>query len=418
MPRKLAWLRSVLSRKWLLLALLSSIVSGAGSWLGAAAGPEEDRYRQLRLKMVDEQIAREGIRNPTVLKAMREVPRHLFVNSEQRSKAYYDQILSIGHKQTLSPGYIVAYETEAIDPKPSDRVLEIGTGSGYQAAILSRIVKEVYTIEIIEELGKEARARLNELGYTNIKTKIGDGYKGWPEFEPFDKILVTCSPEDVPQPLIDQLKEGGKMIIPLGERFQQTFYLFEKQQGKLVKQRLLPTLFVPMTGQADKDRKTHYDGEHPKIVNGDFESSTDGIADGWYYQRQATLEHTGAPEGKTYITFANSDPGRSAQALQAFGVDGSKVEKLRISLWVKTVRVVPQLIEQPFLFVFFVDADNRAVGPDPERIGPWLGSIPWQRFKSDLRVPPQAHMAVMLIGLNGATGSMSVDDVTIKAIPR
>src|SRR5262249_48250810 len=153
----------------------------------------------------------------------------LFVSAELRPKAYLDQSLPIGHKQTISPPFIVAYMTETIDPQPTDRVLEIGTGSGYQAAVLANIVKEVYTIEIVEALGKQAAKRLKELGYANVRAKIGDGYKGWPEHAPFDKIIVTCSPEEVPQPLVDQLREGGKMMIPLGERYQQVFYQFEKQ---------------------------------------------------------------------------------------------------------------------------------------------------------------------------------------------
>src|SRR5205085_3623469 len=164
------------------------------------------------------------------------------------------------------------------------------------AAVLSGLVKEVYTIEIVEQLGRNANKVLREQGYTNVYTRIGDGYLGWPDRAPFDKIIVTCSPEKVPQPLIDQLKEGGKMIIPLGERYSQAFYLFEKQQGKLVQTRLLPTLFVPMTGAADKQRDKKVDGAHPKLINGGFEKTTVGIPDGWFYQRQLTLETFGAKE--------------------------------------------------------------------------------------------------------------------------
>src|SRR5262249_51631785 len=157
-----------------------------------------------------------------------EVPRHLFVPADKRSGAYQDWIIPMGHKQTVSPPYIVGYMTQTLDPAPEDRVLEIGTGSGYQAAVLSKIVKEVYTIEIIEPLGKEAEKRLRNLRYKNVKVKIGDGYQGWAEHAPFDKIIVTCSPENVPQPLVDQLRDGGRMLIPLGERYQQAFYLYEK----------------------------------------------------------------------------------------------------------------------------------------------------------------------------------------------
>src|SRR5581483_9449123 len=149
-----------------------------------------------------------------------------------------------GDKQTISPPYIVAYMTELLDPQPDDKVLEIGTGSGYQAAVLSPLVKEVYTIEIVESLGKAAAKRLKDLKYKNVFCKVGDGYLGWPEHAPFDKIIVTCSPENVPKPLVEQLKDGGKMIIPLGERYQQVFHLFEKQNGELKATRLGNTLFV------------------------------------------------------------------------------------------------------------------------------------------------------------------------------
>src|SRR5262249_20990395 len=160
-----------------------------------------------------------------VLEAMKTVPRHLFVSPDLRARAYLDTSLPIGHKQTISPPFLVAYMTQALDPKPGNRVLEVGTGSGYQAAVLAGLVKEVYSIEIVEPLGLQAAKRLQDLGYKNVKTKVGDGYQGWPEHAPFDRIIVTCSPENMPQPLVDQLRDGGKMIIPLGEQFQQVFYL-------------------------------------------------------------------------------------------------------------------------------------------------------------------------------------------------
>src|SRR5262249_14748693 len=159
-------------------------------------------------------IEREGVTNPLVLASMRQVPRHEFVLTGYRKDAYFDTALPIGEKQTISPPYVVAYMTEVIDPRPQDRVLEIGTGSGYQAAVLANIVKEVYSIEIVESLGRSAAERLHRLKYNNVKTKVGDGYLGWPEHAPFDKIIVTCSPENVPKPLIDQLKEGGRLLVP------------------------------------------------------------------------------------------------------------------------------------------------------------------------------------------------------------
>jgi protein-L-isoaspartate(D-aspartate) O-methyltransferase len=365
--------------------------------------------------MVGEDIEREGISNEAVLQAMRRVPRHLFVNPEDRPKAYYDQALPIGHKQTITPPYLVAYMTALLDPQPTDRVLEIGTGSGYQAAILSVIVKEVYSIEIIEPLGRQATKRLQELGYTNVHVKIGDGYKGWPEHAPFDKIIVTCSPESVPQPLIDQLRDGGKLIIPLGERYQQAFHLLEKRDGKLVRTRLVPTLFVPMTGKAEDLRKTKPDSVHPRIRNGGFEEQTDGQLDAWYHVRQATIEHAGAREGKAYVTFTNAEPGRNSGILQGIGISGLRVKSLRISLWVQAERAQPgeEPTEIPGLVLHFYDADSHYVGRSGTN--PWLGSFHWKRVTADVLVPPQARVAIISIGLNGGTGNVSVDDVRMVA---
>ncbi len=168
--------------------------------------------------------------------------------------------LPIGNGQSISPPLVVANMTEQLDPQPADRVLEIGTGSGYQAAVLSPLVRDVYTIEIQEALGKRADALLQRLGYKNVHRRIGDGYQGWPEAAPFDKIIVTCSPEQVPPALVEQLREGGRLIVPVGERFQQNLYLFRKTDGKLVGQALEPTMFVPMTGNAERQRLVKPDG--------------------------------------------------------------------------------------------------------------------------------------------------------------
>ncbi|HLJ95623.1 MAG TPA: protein-L-isoaspartate(D-aspartate) O-methyltransferase [Gemmataceae bacterium] len=398
--------------------LLTLSLSAIIAWYGLSLADEPDSYAAARQKMVEDDIEREGISNPAVLKALRQVPRHLFVSPEYRSKAYYDQALPIGHKQTITPPYLVAYMTALLDPQPSDRVLEIGTGCGYQAAVLSQIVKEVYSIEIIEALGKQAAERLRELGYTNVHVKIGDGYKGWPEQAPFDKIIVTCSPESVPQPLIDQLRDGGKMILPLGERYQQAFHLLEKRDGKLVQTRLVPTLFVPMTGKAEDLRKTKPDPLHPRIRNGGFEEQSDGQLDAWYHVRQTTIEQGGAPEGKVYVTFANAEPGRTAGILQGIGVNGMRVKSLRLSLWVKAERaaVGDQATELPGLALHFYDGESRPVGTST--MGPWLRSFHWKYVTAEVLVPPQAQVAILSIGLNGGTGKLSVDDLKMVAKPR
>ena len=211
-------------------------------------------FAAARQRMV-EQLSAPGrdIKNPLVLDAMASVPRDEFVPESLRKFAYSDEPLPIGYHQSISQPYIVAFMTDQLDPKPTDRVLEIGTGSGYQAAVLSRLVAEVYTIEIIEPLAKRAEADLKRLGYLNVKVLAGDGYKGWPEHAPFDSIIVTCAPNQIPQPLIDQLKDDGRMIIPVGTLGDQQLYLLRKHGTKIEQQAVLPVAFVPMTrGAQDK----------------------------------------------------------------------------------------------------------------------------------------------------------------------
>jgi protein-L-isoaspartate(D-aspartate) O-methyltransferase len=220
----------------------------------AAAAATNDLFVLERQRMVAEQIAGPGrsVTNARVLGAMGKVPRHEFVPEGWRSLAYRDSPLPIGHDQTISQPYVVAFMTEQLDPKPNDRVLEIGTGSGYQAAVLAELVDQVYTVEIVEELARRAAADLKRLGYTNAQVRFGDGFRGWPEAAPFDAIIVTCAPEKVPQPLVDQLKDGGRMIIPVGPTSNQDLVLLHKSGGILKRRAVLPVRFVPMTGEAQK----------------------------------------------------------------------------------------------------------------------------------------------------------------------
>src|SRR5436309_12327052 len=202
--------------------------------------------------MIQEQLIARGIHEERVLAAMSKVPREEFVPADERAAAYTDHPLPIGYDQTISQPYIVAFMTEQLHPKLSDRVLEIGTGSGYQAAVLAELVAEVYTIEIAEPLAREASARLARLDYKNAHVRIGDGYQGWPEVAPFDSIIVTCAPDKVPQPLTQQLKEGGRMIIPVGSGIDQQLFLLEKKEGQMAERAILPVRFVPMAGEAAK----------------------------------------------------------------------------------------------------------------------------------------------------------------------
>jgi protein-L-isoaspartate(D-aspartate) O-methyltransferase len=225
---------------------------------GPGDGPP-DSTAALRARMVETQIAdpmdgRTPVRSPRVLEVMRRVPRHAFVPEDQAADAYDDRPLPIGHEQTISQPYIVAIMTELLDPQPEDVVLEVGTGSGYQAAVLAELVKEVYTIEIVEPLARRAAATLKALGYENVQVRAGDGYHGWPEAAPFDAVLVTAAPDHVPQPLVDQLKVGGKLVIPVGPvaREQHLLVLEKLESGELLRKSVMPVAFVPLTRDDDE----------------------------------------------------------------------------------------------------------------------------------------------------------------------
>jgi protein-L-isoaspartate(D-aspartate) O-methyltransferase len=208
----------------------------------------QDAFRDRRLAMVEEQIRARDVKDPRVLDAMRTVPRHFFVPDHLEAAAYNDHPLPIGHDQTISQPYIVAYMTELLKVAPDHRVLEIGTGSGYQAAVLSKLAKEVYTIEIVPELARNAAETLKTLGYANVQVRAGDGYAGWPEKAPFARIMVTAAPERIPQPLIDQLAPGGLLVIPVGERNDtQWMTIVEKTATGVVQRKTIPVAFVPFT---------------------------------------------------------------------------------------------------------------------------------------------------------------------------
>ncbi len=401
-------------RTWAIAALV--ILAAAGAvFFSAPRLPAADPYEAVRNRLVDEAIVAEGVKNKRVIESMRHTPRHEFMPESVRKQAYFDMAVPIGDAQTISPPFIVAYMTEQLDPQAEDKVLEIGTGSGYQAAVLSRLVKEVYTIEIVEALGKRAAATLKKLKYTNVQARVGDGFKGWAEAAPFDKIIVTCSPEDVPQPLVDQLKEGGRMIIPLGERYQQSLYLMTKKDGKMVSEALVPTMFVPMTGAAEAARKVKPDPKNPKLVNGDFETvDKSGRLDNWYYQRQLTLDEQKSPQGKRFVTFSNREAGRGAHALQAFPVDGSAVKTLKLSCFVKgtSLRAGGQG-EIPALVVVYYDKDRKTVGHVSS--GNFFGTFEWREFEDKIKVPEKAREAIIRIGLHGATGEISFDQISLEA---
>jgi protein-L-isoaspartate(D-aspartate) O-methyltransferase len=236
-----------------LLVILAACRSGDRA--AQEPGQEQISFTEARQRMVEVQLrgpGREAVTNPGVLRAMLAVPRHEFLPESLRNLAYTDGALPIGHNQTISQPYIVALMTQALELQPDDRVLEIGTGSGYQAAVLSEIVETVYSIEIVEPLARQARETLDRLGYENVYTRIGDGYRGWPENAPFDAIIVTAAPDHIPQPLVDQLAVGGRMVIPVGSYYQELLLLQKGADGNITRERGIPVRFVPMTGEAGK----------------------------------------------------------------------------------------------------------------------------------------------------------------------
>lgn len=401
-----------------LITLVCGLLAAGQGSAARAQGQNLADHVFLREQMVKNEIIGAGVKDERVINSVRKTLRHEFVPPRERPLAYFDMALPIGEGQTISPPFIVAYMTEQLEPQAGDKVLEIGTGSGYQAAVLSPLVKEVYSIEIVEPLGRQAAAVLKRLGYKNVFTKVGDGYQGWPEKAPFDKIIVTCSPEKVPQPLQDQLREGGRLIVPLGERYQQMFYLFRKENGKLVSEALRPTLFVPMTGKAESMREVQPDAKNPKLVNGGFEETyVDGeetVPKNWHYVRQAKLTADGTvPEGKQYLLFKNETPGRGSQALQGFAVDGRAVRTLDVQFHVRGTDIRPGSLqtELPTVWVTFYDERQDILGSKP--IGPWHGTFDWQLEKTQLDVPLKARTAIIRIGLLGAVGEVALDGFVI-----
>lgn len=397
----------------------AAIVLTAGELMAQVGLPTFGNFEAARERLIQEVLIPGGVSDERVIEAIRRTPRHEFVAPELRAQAYFDRSLPIGASQTISSPYIVAIMTQELDTQPEHKVLEIGTGSGYQAAVLSPLVKEVYSIEIVPELGERAARVLDQLGYDNVKTKVGDGFKGWEEHAPFDRIIVTCSPEAVPQPLIDQLAEGGLMVIPVGERYQQNLYLMRKQDGRLEREALRPTLFVPMTGTAEERRRKQADPANPELVNGGFEQQPpeNGYMPGWYYQRGLSwIADESSPEGSHYVRFENEARGRPTNLLQGLALDGRQVKRIRVIAMVKVqeVRAGADRTELPAVVVRFFDEQRDMLGA--QWLGFFQGTRDWNREVRVMRVPPATREAIVSIGLFGATGLAAFDDVQLEAV--
>jgi protein-L-isoaspartate(D-aspartate) O-methyltransferase len=236
------------------VTLRRALAAVAALLLAAAAQSAPDDLARARERMVETQIADRGVRDARVLDALRRVERHRFVPEAARPFAYEDTPLSIGHRQTISQPYVVALMTELARVGPRERVLEVGTGSGYQAAVLALLAREVYSVEIVEPLAREARERLASLGYGNVTVRTGDGYRGWPEKAPFDAILLTAAAPEIPEPLLAQLAPGGRLVAPVGESVQQ-LVVVEKTPKGLERRTVTVVRFVPMTGEVEDERK-------------------------------------------------------------------------------------------------------------------------------------------------------------------
>jgi protein-L-isoaspartate(D-aspartate) O-methyltransferase len=374
-----------------------------------------ENWQEARQQMVANEIVGAGVKNERVLEAMRTTPRHEFVLKRWMPQAYFDTALPIGESQTISPPYVVAYMTEQLDPQPSDRVLEIGTGSGYQAAVLSPLVDEVYTIEIEERLAKKAEQTLKRLGYKNIHVRAGDGYLGWPEAAPFDKIIVTCSPESIPEPLVEQLAEGGQIIIPLGERYRQNIVRVTNRDSQLIKEPLQATLFVPMTGAAEDHRRVLPDPSHPQVVNGDFETvlGKNDLPVGWHYLRQATTE---TEEDDRCLSFSNQEIGKPSQALQGLAIDGRKVTEIEFSARVRGENLKPGPTEDQLPTILITFYDQRRAVITNKFLGKWQDTFDWKVVSRKFQVPPLAREAIIRLGLGGGTGRLDVDDIRLQRV--
>lgn len=408
----------MIGKNYWILALVCILSCQGATNRALGQGAQKQKYKQERAAMVQVAVKDAGVTNQRVLDSMLDAPREMFIPLRLRDSAYLDAALPIGNEQTISSPFIVAYMTESLDPQPSDRVLEIGTGSGYQAAILSPLVKDVYTIEIVRPLGEQARKTLKQLKYDNVHVKIGDGFQGWPSHAPFDKIILTCSPEIVPEPLKEQLAEGGLMVLPMGERHQQNLMLYKKVDGELVPTALRPTLFVPMTGAAEESREVLPDPNNPAILNGDFEEDLpeNGFIKGWYYQRSLELvDDELSPGGKRHVKFTATQTGQKAHLMQGFAINGRKIASIRLFASVKCENVLAgthPTQDLPIVSITFYDDHRRELGTG--FIGPFRGTRDWRNLDNEIKVPKDTREAIIRIGLFGATGSASFDNIMIR----
>jgi protein-L-isoaspartate(D-aspartate) O-methyltransferase len=373
---------------------------------------------EARRLMVQEEIAAQGIENERLLEAMREVPREQFLPLSRRNLAYINVAITYGDGQIVLPPLVTAHLIEQLNPQKNDKVLVIGPGSGYSTALLSRMAREVYAVEIDPAVAKMAEETLARLKYTNVKLRVGDGFEGWKEHAPYQRIIVECSPDSVPKALVEQLAEGGMLLVPTGDEFDQTMHLCKKENGKLTTLSLWPTLLLPMKGKAEELRSQSEMPRDPSILNGGFEElvpKTKDIPAHWAYVRQGrAIADEFCPEGKNSLAFVNITAGAAATALQAFPVDGKKVSELSFAckVWGKDIRPGQNRQQLPRVEVRFFDEKRRLVGGD--WMGGWHLTFDWLGKEHVFSVPRTAKFAVLRIGLGGATGEIRFDDLRLE----
>jgi protein-L-isoaspartate(D-aspartate) O-methyltransferase len=401
-------------KRCFLAILLASLFTPARAADNAAKANAE--FAKLREEMVKADLVAGGIKHPDVLRVMKATPRHEFIPPSMRGSAYFDTSLAIGDGQTISAPFVVAQMLAKLDLQSTDNVLEIGTGSGYNAALLSQMAKDVYSIEICPRLATQARVTVAKLGYANVHVKEGDGFKGWPEHAPFDKIVVTCAPADVPEPLIAQLKEGGTMLIPVGSRFEQILFHLKKEYGQLSVISRQPTYFVPMTGAAQEGVATA--PTNTEIINGSLErmENIPGLPDGWYSLKQVDCENGQGRSGSHGFHFSNNTPGRSAYAMQAFAVDGRKSKLIDISAWVRGQSLRTKSDAAPArIAITYYDQNQLPAGEGSINLTSG-DQTQWHEVTGRLPVPPQARWAVFAVTLGETLGDLWADDFSLQPV--
>ncbi len=388
------------------------------SFQPAAAQSGLRELLEARRRMVNEEISAQGIENERLLTAMREVPREQFLPLSKRNLAYLNVAVTYGDGHIILPPLVTAHLIEQVDPQKNDKVLVIGSGSGYSTALLSRMCREVDAVEIDPVVAKSAEETLARLKYTNVRMRIGDGFEGWKEHAPYQRIIVECSPENVPQPLVDQLAEGGMLLVPVGDEFDQTMHLCKKENGKLSTLSLWPTLLLPMKGKAEELRSQSDKPRDPTLLNSGFEElvpQTKDVPAAWVYVRQGrAIADRSCPEGNNSMSFTNVTPGVVATAIQAFPVDGKKISELGIAckVWGMDIRPGQTRQQLPRVEVRFFDEKRRLVGGD--WMGGWNMSFTWIKKDHVFAVPRLAKFAVIRIGLGGATGEIKFDDFKLE----